>query len=174
MLKSITHEQPLGFRAPSFSVNQSTSWVFELLEKYGYRYDSSIFPVNTMLYGVPGAPLTPYKPDLKDITVNDPDGKIIEFPLTVFRIFTNIPVAGGFYLRLLPYWFFDYAISKVMKNRSTIIYIHPWETYKNTPKLKVPPIVRFEAYHGIGNTLKKMERLLEKYRFTTVRNVLKV
>lgn len=62
LLKSITHEQPRGFRAPRFPVSQSTSRVFELLEKYGYSYDSSIYPVNTMLYGVPKAPLMPYKP----------------------------------------------------------------------------------------------------------------
>jgi peptidoglycan/xylan/chitin deacetylase (PgdA/CDA1 family) len=34
LLRSITGESPKGFRAPSFSMDNSTKWAFEVLEKY--------------------------------------------------------------------------------------------------------------------------------------------
>jgi peptidoglycan-N-acetylglucosamine deacetylase len=172
LIKSLIKEQPIGFRAPSFSINQSTSWAFTSLEKYGYKYDSSIFPINAMLYGVPKAPLIPYRPSIKDITQNDPDGKIIEFPLSVIKSIINLPVSGGFYLRVLPAWFLDYSIHRINKDRPAILYIHPWETYSKTPRLKVPFHVQVEAYFGINTSLMKLDNLLEKHKFTTIRDVL--
>jgi polysaccharide deacetylase family protein (PEP-CTERM system associated) len=174
IIRSATGEQPLGFRAPSFSLDQSTAWALEVLEKNGYRYDSSIFPIRSMLYGVPKAPLIPYKPSIEDITKHDPDGKITEFPITVLKSFTNIPVAGGFYLRSLPSWFLSYSVRQVNRDRPVIIYIHPWETYKDTIRLKASLFARFEAYFGIKSTLYKMERLFNKYKFAPVREVLDI
>ncbi|MCM1567468.1 MAG: polysaccharide deacetylase family protein, partial [Dehalobacter sp.] len=172
LIKSLTGEQPIGFRAPSFSINQSTSWAFKSLAKYGYRYDSSIFPINAMLYGVPKAPLIPYRPSIDDITKHDPDGKIIEFPLSVIKSIINLPVSGGFYLRVLPAWFLDYSIHRINKDRPAILYIHPWETYSKTPRLKVPFHVQVEAYFGINGSLTKLDNLLEKHKFTSIRDVL--
>jgi peptidoglycan-N-acetylglucosamine deacetylase len=172
LITSITKEQPIGFRAPSFSINQSTSWAFTSLEKYDYKYDSSIFPVNAMLYGVPKAPLIPYKPRIDDITKHDPDGKIVEFPLSVIKSVINLPVSGGFYLRVLPAWFLDYSIHRINRDRPAIVYIHPWETYSKTPRLKFPFHVQIEAYFGINTSIAKLDNLLEKHKFTTIRDIL--
>jgi polysaccharide deacetylase family protein (PEP-CTERM system associated) len=174
LLKSITHKQPLGFRAPSFSINQSTSWAFELLEKYGYKYDSSVFPIRVILYGIPNAPLTPYRPDIHDISKNDPNGKIIEYPMTVMKTVTNIPIAGGFYFRFFPRWFIDLSIGHTAKSRSVLLYVHPWESYKNTPRLNAPLLYKFEAYYGIDPSFKKLEMLLGKYKFEPIRNQLSI
>lgn len=173
LIESITGEKPLGFRAPSFSINQSTSWAFEILEKYGFRYDSSIFPIKTMLYGVPDAPLHPYRPSLNDITKEGTNGRIVEFPMTVLKVGKNIPIAGGFYLRVLPYWFLKLAIMRVNKVRPAIIYIHPWETYPKTPRLKnISLFSRFITYYGINTALKKLEGLLKDFEFAPVSKVL--
>lgn len=174
ILKSITGEQPLGFRAPSFSLNQSTIWALDVIEKCGYKYDSSVFPIKMLLYGVPNAPLTQYRPSMADITKNDPDGKIIEFPLSVMKFISNIPVSGGFYLRTLPKWFLKYSLNNITRERPAIIYIHPWETYPKTPRLRLPLHSRFEAYHGINSSFSKLEMLLEKYKFAPVRDVLNI
>jgi peptidoglycan-N-acetylglucosamine deacetylase len=174
LIKSIIHEQPVGFRAPSFSVDQSTAWAFDLLEKYGYKYDSSIFPVKTMLYGVPKALTMPYRPSLADITKNDPGGKIIEFPLSVVSSVMNIPVSGGFYLRCLPGPLLRFSIGHINKKKPAIIYIHPWEIYTDTIRVKSPPFVQFEAYYGIRSTYHKLEMLLKKYEFEPVRSVLNI
>lgn len=171
-LKYIGKYDPKGFRAPNFSLNKNTTWAFEILEKYGFRYDSSIFPIKTMLYGVPDAPIGIYRPSQEDITINNPDGAIIEFPLTVLKMGINIPVAGGFYLRVLPIWFLKWAIKQVNKTRPAVIYIHPWETYADIPKIKTPSLSRFIAYHGVGSSLQKIEALLKEFTFSTVREVL--
>lgn len=172
IIKSITHEQPIGFRAPSFSVDLSTCGAFGRLKKYGYKYDSSIFPFKIILYGVPDAPLAPYKPCVDNVSKHDSDGEIVEFPMTVFRIWKNIPIAGGFYLRVLPFWFLKYGIRKVNKKMPAIIYLHPWETYRDTPRLKVPIHIKFEAYHGINSVLFKLEEILKEFEFAPIREVL--
>lgn len=172
LLESITGEKPIGFRAPSFSINQSTNWALKILEKYGFKYDCSVFPIKTMLYGVPGAPLHPYKPSLNDVTKEDTNGGIIEFPMTVLRVGVNIPIAGGFYLRVLPLWFLKFGIRKVNQTRPAIIYIHPWETYPQTPRLGIPLFPKFVAYYGINTALRKFEGLLRDFEFAPVSKVL--
>jgi polysaccharide deacetylase family protein (PEP-CTERM system associated) len=172
LLKSITGENPIGFRAPSFSIDNSTKWAFEILERYGFQYDASIFPIKTMLYGVPNAPLQIYRPSKEDITKNDPNGKIIEFPMTVLRAGTNIPIAGGFYLRMLPIDFMKFGIKKINKRSPAILYIHPWETWPMTPRLGLSISSGFVTYHGIDYAIKKFEELLKAFRFSSIREVL--
>lgn len=172
LLSSVTGERPVGFRAPSFSINESTKWAFNVLEKYNFEYDASIFPIKTMLYGVPEAPLHIYKPSKEDITKNDPHGKIIEFPMTVLKMGGNIPIAGGFYLRLLPLWFLKYGISRVNQERPAILYIHPWEMYSKTVRLQLPLFKRLITYYGIDSSLEKLEELLKEFKFTAIRNVI--
>jgi len=172
LLKSITGVSPVGFRAPSFSIDNSTKWAFEILEKYGFEYDASIFPIKTMLYGVPNAPLHIYRPSREDVTKEDPNGKLLEFPMTVLNIGKNIPIAGGFYLRVLPLWFLKYGIREVNKDRPAILYIHPWETYSGTPRLKVSLFSRFVTYYGINSALYKLESLLNEFKFKTIKDVI--
>jgi len=174
IIHKTTGEKPLGFRAPNFSINNKTKWAFEILEKYGFRYDSSIFPIRTNLYGVPNAPLTPYRPSKEDVSKHDPNGKIIEFPLSVLRLVRiNIPISGGFYLRVFPLRFIKWALKKVSKERPAVIYIHPWEIYPYTPRLKVPLLVRFEAYHGTGlPALRKFEILLREFKFKPIGDII--
>ena len=38
--------RPIGFRAPSFTVVEKTKpWALPILEKYQFKYDSSVFPI---------------------------------------------------------------------------------------------------------------------------------
>ena len=100
ILRKITGERVRGFRAPTFSISNETIWALDILEKYGFDYDSSVFPIRTKLYGVPNAPLHPYWPSFEDISKEDEGHRILELPLTVCKFyFMKIPIAGGFYLR---------------------------------------------------------------------------
>jgi len=174
ILKSITGNTPLGFRAPSFSIDNSTKWAFEILIKYGFKYDSSVFPFKARLYGVPDAPLMPYKPALNDITKIDDTNNIIEFPLSIVKIGRNIPISGGYYFRLLPFWFIKLSINKINKNRPYIFYIHSWETFSKTPRLNIPFPQNFFAYYGINSTLRKIEKLLKEFKFAPIKEVLQL
>lgn len=174
-LYAITGERPIGFRAPTYSLNNSTSWALKVLIDHGFKYDSSIFPIQTRLYGVPKAPLHPYKPSLDNIIRDDPDGEIVEFPMTAIKIGLNVPISGGFYFRALPFWLLKLAIRRVNRTRPAVIYVHPWEIYPNTPRLGELPIsARFITYFGINRGFKKLEHLLAEFEFKPLRNVLQL
>ena len=179
LLESIVKERIIGFRAPSYSIDQDSAWALDALENAGYKYDSSVFPLRfrkKSLYGVRNAPLYPYSPSKEDITKesDDRNRKIIEFPLSVVKFAgLKIPVAGGAYLRLFPAWFLRLAINKINKEkRPAIIYVHPWETFEKTPRIKLPFPHKQVTYYGIGSSLKKVESLLRNFKFGTVRGVL--
>jgi len=172
LLREITGESPIGFRAPSFSIDNATGWAFDVLERHGFKYDSSIFPVKTYLYGVQGAPLGIYRPSAENVAENNPNGKIIEFPLTTFEYARRVPISGGFYLRVLPFSALKRMIGIVNKERPTIIYLHTWEIVPMMPRLKLPLKSRFITYHGIKSTRRKLEGLLESFSFAPMREVL--
>ena len=101
--KKLTLGKSIGFRAPTFSLNHKSSWAINELVSNGYKYDSSIMPAKTSMYGMPSAQKSPYKITSVNLDKNDPNGTLIEFPLMVTKILgKTIPVAGGFYLRILP------------------------------------------------------------------------
>ena len=119
----LTSKKSKGFRAPSFSLNNSSAWAIDALVENGYQYDSSIVPAKTKLYGMPNAELKPYKITSKDLEKNNENGKIIEFPLLTRKFFNySIPVAGGFFIRLLPLRWIETAI-KNNENKKNSIYI---------------------------------------------------
>ena len=175
LLSSITVENPIGFRAPTSSINNKTIWAMDILVKYGFKYEASLCPVWTPQYGVPGAPLTCYHPSFVDLAKEDPKSQIIEFPMTVLNMGAQFPVAGGFWLRTAPLWFSRWALKRVNRKRQGMVYIHPWETYRKTPRIKgISLLDRFVLYYGIDSTLKKFESMLRAFEFAPIRQVLKL
>jgi peptidoglycan/xylan/chitin deacetylase (PgdA/CDA1 family) len=99
----LTNHKSRGFRAPTFSLNNTCSWAIDVLAENNYIYDSSIVPAKTSMYGSPNAEHKPYRITSKSIEKNDSSGKLIEFPLMVTTFLgKKIPASGGFYLRTLP------------------------------------------------------------------------
>ena len=173
-ITSIIGERPIGFRAPYFSIDNSTKWAFEILEKHGFKYDSSIFPVKTPLYGIPNAPLGIYTPSIGDVSKEDVNGKIIEFPLAACQIGKRIPVSGGFYMRTMPFGLFKLLLKRVNKERPAILYLHPGETFKETPRLRIPISSKLITYYGINSMMNKVEGLLKNFKFAPARDILQL
>jgi polysaccharide deacetylase family protein (PEP-CTERM system associated) len=173
-LSSITSAQPVGYRAPNFSITESSNWMYEILQRYGYRYSSSIFPFKTKLYGLPRAPLAPYSPSPDDILQPDPDGTFLEFPATVLKFpGRNIPVSGGFYFRLLPARVTKFALNKVTHTRPAVFFLHLRDIYPSLPRLKSIPIsARIFHYTGLRRALLKFEYLLQNLSFQRIQDVL--
>jgi peptidoglycan-N-acetylglucosamine deacetylase len=166
--------QPIGFRAPMFSLDKRSPWVLGNLRDAGFRYDSSIVPVKTPWYGVGYAPLGIYRASFDDPGRSDADG-FLEFPLTACAIGpVRIPTSGGVYFRLIPYPLFRALLRRVEKKRPFVIYVHPWETYPGTPSYPLAFIERFGLYTNIRHTLRRLERLLSDFSFAPVREVLDV
>jgi len=169
---SLVNEKPIGFRAPSFSLDNRTKWALEVLENVGYKYDSSIFPTKTPLYGVGKAPVGPYKPSNDNLAVEDENRKIWEFPLLVYPLpGLKLPIAGGFYLRLFPLSILFRAVKKQnLQGFPSVIYVHTWELDPETPKLRLHPYKFFVTYYNIEKTSARLEKLLSSFEFTSIRN----
>ena len=166
----LTNGKSKGFRAPSFSLNMNSSWAIDVLKENGYIYDSSVVPAKTSLYGIPDAETKPYKISSQNLKNNSDNGKILEFPLLVTRFLgKKIPAAGGFYLRTLPTRVIENAIKSYEKNQVPgVFYIHSWElTPEFMPKIKLPKKDHFITFHNINKAYPRMEKLLEKFKFTS-------
>jgi len=154
----LTSGKSKGFRAPSFSLSQKTSWAIDTLSKNNYQYDSSIVPAKTRLYGMPNAEKKPYKISSKSLEKNDPDGKIQEFPLLTTKLFgKKIPCGGGFFIRTLPLFLIEKAIRKNNEeNIPATLYIHSWElTPEHMPKIALSFLNNFVVYHNLKKTMPK-------------------
>ena len=179
LLKSITAiekssgQKVLGFRAPFFSINYENFWVFEILRKY-LKYDSSIFPVKSNLYGLPKAPRTIYPPSIDNAVKEDKSQSFIEIPLLTYRILSiyNLPIAGGFYLRFFPSFIIRKGIKEFNKNNiPAMFYIHPKDLDQDMPKIRE---YSWHYYFGKGNVVKKFEKILDEFDFGTAKEILRI
>ena len=162
-----------GYRAATFSLDPSTAWALDVLADNGYEYDSSIFPMRNQLYGVSGAPLGIYRPSVADLRRHDENGRILEFPPSVLAVGPiRVPVGGGSYFRLLPAALWLGMLRRVEKSRPAMIYVHPWECDPLTPRLPLGLFSRFVTYFGINGAFRKLEMLLNTFRFSRVDEVL--
>jgi len=166
----LTGGRSKGFRAPSFSLNNNSSWLIDVLEENNYEYDSSVVPVKTSMYGMPNAERKPYKISRNFLEGDSTVGKIIEFPLLVTKFLgKKIPAGGGFYLRTLPLRVIENAIKSYEKEKIPgVFYIHSWElTPEFMPRINLSKKDNFITYHNIDKAYNKMEDLLKKYEFTS-------
>ena len=171
ILEKISGEKVLGFRAPFFSINEDNFSVFKIMRKY-LKYDSSVFPVKTPLYGLPKAPRNIYQMDVNNPLEINNDSEFIEIPLATMKIpiIGNIPIAGGFHLRFLPIKFVKFGIKNLnKKGDSAICYIHPKDLDPEMPRISK---YAWHYYWGLNSATKKFESLLKNFKFSSVREVI--
>jgi polysaccharide deacetylase family protein (PEP-CTERM system associated) len=166
----LTNKKSKGFRAPTFSLNETSSWIIDLLSEYDYIYDSSIVPAKTDLYGTPNAEIKPYRISSDSLENDTIDGKLIEFPLLVTKFLgKKVPAGGGFYLRTLPMRVIKNAIRQYEKQEiPATFYIHSWElTPEFMPKLPLSTKDKFITYHNLQKAFTKMNQLIQEFEFTS-------
>ena len=101
---------------------------------------------------------------------NDPDGKILEFPLSVTNFLgKTVPACGGFYLRFLPFSVIKNTIKNYEREQiPATFYIHSWElTPEFMPRIKLSKKDNFITYHNIEKAYGKMDELLREFEFTS-------
>ena len=153
------------YRAPSFSVVRSTMWAFDVLGDEGYAFDSSVFPVRHDLYGVPDAERFPHW------QVSPQGHRLFEFPPSTIRSAkNNWGVAGGGYLRLVPYGPTNWAIRHIndVEGQPAMVYFHPWEIDPDQPVVKAGLRSTLRHYTNLTTMAGKIERLLQDFQFTTL------
>ena len=148
-----------GYRAPSFSIGPGNLWAFDCIERAGYRYSSSIYPIQHDHYGMPDAPrfMHRVRPNL------------FEVPVTTMRLFDrNWPAGGGGYFRLMPYSVSRTLLRRVNRadRQAAVFYMHPWEIDADQPR--IPGIdlkTRFRHYVNLARTEGRLRRLLTDFRW---------
>jgi polysaccharide deacetylase family protein (PEP-CTERM system associated) len=157
------------YRAPSYSITSNTLWALQVLGELGFEYDSSIFPVRHDYYGIPDAPRFPHYRFLRD------GGRLLEFPPSTLRAYgINLPVAGGGYLRLLPYGVTAWAIRWINEKEAqpALVYLHPWEIDPEQPRVAAPWRSRARHYQNLRSTEEKLRRLLDAFSWASMTEVL--
>jgi polysaccharide deacetylase family protein (PEP-CTERM system associated) len=154
----------VGFRAPSYSVTNTSLWALDVLIEEGFLYDASIFPIHHDRYGIPDAPRRTH-------VLTRASGSLVEIPGSTVRIGgVNLPIAGGGYFRLLPYAWTRWGIRRVneTEREPVVFYLHPWEIDPDQPRLHVGQVTRMRHYTGLGRTAGRLTQLLTDFRFDSL------
>ena len=152
---------PVGYRAPSFSIDARTPWAHRVLAEEGYAYSSSVAPVRHDHYGWPEAPRFAHRPI--------EDAKLIELPVTTVDVAgRRLAAGGGGFFRLLPFRFSDWAIARVnaRDRRPAVFYFHPWEIDPDQPRVVDAPLKsRLRHYSRLSAMEAKLLKLLGRHRW---------
>ncbi|MCG7930271.1 MAG: DUF3473 domain-containing protein [Candidatus Thiodiazotropha lotti] len=169
IIEDIVGKPIKGYRAASYSITEKSLWALDILTECGFSYDSSIFPIMHDRYGIPGAKTMPHR--LKTEKGNE----IIEFPLSTVGVAKRrLPVSGGGYFRLFPYWLSKAGLNRVNRNDQVpfIFYMHPWEIDEGQPKIKSSRLSEFRHYNNIDKFEARLLKLIRDFEFSTVSDVL--
>ncbi len=158
VLQDISGVEVKGYRAASYSINSSNLWALDELADAGYRYSSSIVPVNHDLYGMPEAPR---------FSFSAAGGRLLEIPVTTLPVLgRNINCGGGGWFRLFPYTFSRWALGRVNRSEgeSGIFYFHPWEIDPEQPRIKGLTFkTRFRHYLNLNRMYGRLNHLLNDF-----------
>lgn len=158
ILEDLAGHEVQGYRAPSFSISAKNLWAFDCLERAGYRYSSSIYPIRHDHYGMPEAPRHAHA-----------IGGLLEIPATTLRFLNrNWPASGGGYFRLMPYGLSRWMLRRVNHSDQlpAVFYFHPWEIDSEQPRIPgISAKTRFRHYVNIHHMEARLHRLLGDFRW---------
>lgn len=159
LLEDLSGHEVKGYRAPSFSIGEGNLWAFDCLERAGYRYSSSIYPIRHDHYGMPDAPRFAHQVRRG----------LLEVPATTVRFFErNWPASGGGYFRLMPYVLSRWLLQRVNQgdHQSVVFYFHPWEIDTGQPRIDgINAKTRFRHYLNLHKTEARLQRLLADFNW---------
>jgi polysaccharide deacetylase family protein (PEP-CTERM system associated) len=170
VLEAAAGVPPEGYRAPSFSLSRETPWAHRVLAEEGYRYSSSVFPVRHDRYGIPDFPRHPVS------VATAPGRRIWEFPMTTWRVLGwSVPAAGGGWLRALPPFVMHRGIAAAnAAGWPAVVYLHPWEVDPDQPEVPgASRMARWRHRVNLGRTVQRLERLLDRFAFAPMGEVLR-
>ncbi|VAW90508.1 FIG004655: Polysaccharide deacetylase [hydrothermal vent metagenome] len=166
ILEEIGSVNVKGYRAPSYSIVESTLWAHEILAEEGYRYSSSVYPIKHDLYGIPDASRFRYE---------IPELGLTEIPVSTIEMYgRNFPCGGGGYFRLFPYRLSRWAIERVNQGegKPCNFYFHPWELDPDQPRQKKIAVkTRFRHYLNLRRMESRLQHLLKDFSWGTMEEV---
>lgn len=163
VLEDISGREVVGYRSPTWTARRTDDWLWDHLISLGFRYDSSLFPFKTHLYGSFANPVRPYqlRPELREI------------PPSVATLGpARIPYGGGFYLRLYPMWLTRWLLARDQgQAKMPIVYIHPWELdTRHGEVVESSWLNRFIGNYSAGQTWPRLEELVRRHEMVTMKD----
>jgi len=160
-LEDASGARVIGYRAPSFSIDQRTPWAHDVLADHGYAYSSSVAPIAHDHYGWRAAPRFAFKPVA--------GSGLLEIPVTTVELGNRrMAAGGGGFFRVLPYAFSRWAMARVnaRDERPVIFYFHPWEVDEGQPRMAHAPLKsRLRHYTNIDKMAGKLTRMLNEFEW---------
>jgi len=167
LLEDISGQKVIGFRAPDFSIREYLfEWYCEALAENGVRYDSSLFPMKVVKYGIEK------EYSLKIFNKYH----LNEHYLSYMKILGyKLPFFGGGYFRITPYTVTKYLSQKLDQKRA-VFYMHPYEI--DTEELKavqrahdhIPFKWRASQFIGRNTVENKLNKLMSDFEFNSFAN----
>jgi polysaccharide deacetylase family protein (PEP-CTERM system associated) len=166
ILEDLIGAPVVGYRAPSFSITERTSWALPILVEEGYRYDSSIYCRFQRKHADAVTRTGCY-------ALETQAGLIWEVPPSTLKTAGfHLPVAGGGYFRLFPY-----SISRKLlralegEGAKLVMYFHPWELDPDQPRMDGPVTSRMRHYLNLHRTEQRLRSLLGDFTFGPINEV---
>lgn len=166
LLEALVGQAVVGYRAPSYSIGESTLWAHDVLADAGFQYSSSVVPVKHDLYGIPEGHRYPYR---------TADNRLLEIPISTLKLMgRNINCGGGGWFRFFPYAFTHHAVSSINANeqKPCVFYFHPWEIDPSQPKIRNASVKsKFRHYLNLQKTSSRLKRLVSDFSWSTMKDV---
>lgn len=164
LLEDVSGQKVIGFRAPDFSIREYLfEWYCEALAENGLKYDSSLFPMKVVKYGIEK------EYSLKIFNKYH----LNEHYLSYMQIGkTKLPFFGGGYFRITPY-FLTKKLSKKLNPNRAVFYMHPYEIdTKELAAMKelhgeIPLKWRLSQFVGRRSVESKLHKLMSDFEFTS-------
>ncbi len=151
-----------GFRAPTFSLTPATAWAHDVLAETGFAYSSSVLPARSPLYGWPGFGTAAQKMA----------SGIWELPITLHDLpGLHVPIAGGVYFRVLPFFLTRWAIGRQLDRGEPVgTYFHPYDIDVCQERFMHPDLdekqhLNMLMYIGRARVLRRLANLQQVFPF---------
>ena len=161
VLEDLIGARVAGYRAPYFSIKAGVHWPADVLAELGLAYDSSVLPIDR----APGfevvSPRAPYRLA----------SGVWEVPVAINRFGPwNLPLLGGFALRVLPLRFVERRLAEFNAEIGpAVVHLHPWEIDVEGPEpASVSRAIRALKRVGRRRLEEKLDRLLARHAFASI------
>ena len=86
----------------------------------------------------------------------------------------SVPVSGGGYFRIFPYWLTRAGLRQINTGRRQpfTFYLHPWEIDPGQPRIAASSLSRFRHYTNLARCEARLRRVLSEFSFAPMRDVL--
>jgi len=160
-LEDIISAPVLGYRAPSFAINDE---ILKTINATGHRYDSSFNSFS--MHGRYGKISLPEKQTNK--SCYEIDKKFYEIPISNLHLGNKVvPLGGGGYFRLFPLTAFLCGMRQILNKQDVFtFYSHPWEFDPEQPRVEqASKFFKFRHYVNQTKAEKKLTMMIEKFSY---------